>query len=55
MNQFIVHLEAENKGEGMEPFISLTCLKADGTVKIEPKQATHFTGNQPPASLKVSA
>ncbi|AXY77039.1 hypothetical protein D3H65_24975 [Paraflavitalea soli] len=42
-NQFLVHLDAENNEDGMEPFISLTCLKANRTVKLPAIKATHFT------------
>ena len=43
MNQFLVHLEAENTGEGLEPFISLTCLNANGTSKLTPAKAFSYT------------
>lgn len=43
MNQFLVHLEAENNDDGMEPFISLTCLKANSTEKLPAIKATNFT------------
>lgn len=49
INQFLVHLEAENTGDGMEPFISLTCLKLNNTEKLPAVKATHFTGNLQPA------
>lgn len=43
INQFLVHLDAENSHDGMEPFISLTCLKANSTEKLPAIKATNFT------------
>jgi hypothetical protein len=42
VNQFLVHLEAEITGEGMEPVISLTSLAPNGLLKSGAK-ATNFT------------
>lgn len=44
MNQFLVQLEGENTGEGLEPYLSLTSLKADGTLLGTAKALNHTPG-----------